>query len=73
MMPEMDGLEVIRHIRKRRDIPIIMLTARGDDADRIVGLEMGADDYLPKPFNVLELIARVKSLLRRHGGEVKEG
>lgn len=65
MMPDMDGLEVIRRVRARRDIPIIMLTARGDDTDRIVGLEMGADDYVTKPFNPRELLARVRALLRR--------
>ncbi|MBS1221902.1 MAG: transcriptional regulator, partial [Proteobacteria bacterium] len=60
-----DGLVLCRTLRARSPIPIIMLTARGDDTDRIVGLEMGADDYLPKPFNPRELLARIKSILRR--------
>jgi two-component system OmpR family response regulator len=65
MLPGRDGLELARDLRARSDIPIIMLTARGDDTDRIVGLEMGADDYLPKPFNPRELLARIKTVLRR--------
>ncbi len=65
MMPGMDGLEVCRRIRKRWDVPVLMLTARGDETDRIVGLEIGADDYLPKPFNPRELLARLKAILRR--------
>lgn len=65
MLPGDDGLVLCRTLRARSQIPIIMLTARGDDTDRIVGLEMGADDYLPKPFNPRELLARVKSILRR--------
>jgi DNA-binding response OmpR family regulator len=65
MMPEMDGLEVCRILRKETDIPVVMLTARGDDVDRIVGLELGADDYITKPFNPRELVARVKAVLRR--------
>src|SRR5439155_807781 len=65
MMPEIDGLEVCRRLRKENDLPIIMLTARGDDVDKIVGLELGADDYLTKPFNPRELVARVKAVLRR--------
>jgi len=65
MMPGMDGLEVCRRIRKRSDVPVVMLTARGDETDRIVGLEVGADDYLPKPFNPRELLARIKAILRR--------
>ncbi len=68
MLPEMDGFELCRTIRKDSDIPIIMLTARGDVMDRVVGLELGADDYLPKPFEPRELVARVQSLLRRRGG-----
>ncbi|MBI2953176.1 MAG: response regulator transcription factor [Chloroflexi bacterium] len=71
MMPEMDGWEVCRHLRKEGDIPIIMLTARGDDVDRIVGLELGADDYMSKPFNPRELVARVKAVLRRYRYESK--
>ena len=65
MMPGKDGLEVLRDIRALHDIPIIMLTAKGDETDRIVGLELGADDYLAKPFNPRELLARIKAILRR--------
>lgn len=65
MLPGMDGLEVCRKVRAESDVPIIMLTARGDDIDKIVGLELGADDYLTKPFNPRELVARVKAILRR--------
>ena len=65
MLPEMDGFELCRTIRRESDIPIVMLTARGDVMDRIVGLEIGADDYVPKPFDPRELAARVKSVLRR--------
>jgi len=65
MLPDIDGFEVCRRLRARSSIPILMLTARGDDTDRIVGLEIGADDYLPKPFEPRELLARVKALLRR--------
>lgn len=67
MLPGDDGLVLCRELRARSDIPIIMLTARGDDTDRIVGLEIGADDYLPKPFNPRELLARIKVVLRRTG------
>lgn len=65
MLPDLDGLEVCRQLRARSNIPILMLTARGEDTDRIVGLELGADDYLPKPFNPRELQARLKAILRR--------
>jgi two-component system OmpR family response regulator len=65
MLPGEDGISLCRALRARSDVPIIMLTARGGDADRIVGLELGADDYVPKPFNPRELLARVKSVLRR--------
>jgi len=65
MMPKKDGLEVLKEIRKAFAVPVIMLTARGEDADRIVGLEVGADDYLPKPFNPRELLARMRAVLRR--------
>ena len=65
MLPDGDGFEVCRRIRASSDVPVIMLTARGDDADRIVGLELGADDYLPKPFNPRELLARMRAVLRR--------
>lgn len=66
MMPGLDGWEVCRRLRKDSDVPIIILTARGDDVDRIVGLELGADDYVTKPFNPRELVARVKAVLRRY-------
>jgi len=65
MLPEIDGWEVCRRIRRDSDVPIIMLTARTDDVDKIVGLELGADDYLSKPFNPRELVARIKAVLRR--------
>jgi two-component system alkaline phosphatase synthesis response regulator PhoP len=65
MLPEVDGWEVCRRIRARSDLPILMLTARDDDVDKIVGLELGADDYLTKPFNPRELVARIKAILRR--------
>ncbi len=65
MLPELDGLEVCRTLRRERDVPIIMLTARDAEVDRVVGLELGADDYVVKPFSVRELMARVKSVLRR--------
>ncbi len=65
MLPEMDGFEVCKIIRKQSDIPIIMLTARGEVMDRVVGLELGADDYLPKPFEPRELVARIQSILKR--------
>jgi DNA-binding response OmpR family regulator len=65
MLPELDGFEVCRRTRAKSDVPIIMLTARDEDVDKIVGLELGADDYLTKPFNPRELVARVKAILRR--------
>ena len=65
MLPDMDGLEVCREIRKSNQIPILMLTARGEVMDRIIGLELGADDYLPKPFEPRELVARIQNILRR--------
>jgi len=65
MLPEIDGWEVCRRIRATRDLPIIMLTARDDDIDKILGLELGADDYMTKPFNPRELVARVRAILRR--------
>ncbi len=65
MMPGMSGLDVLKKIRLNSSVPVIMLTARGDDIDRIIGLEFGADDYLPKPFNPRELQARIKAILRR--------
>jgi two-component system, OmpR family, phosphate regulon response regulator OmpR len=66
MLPDMDGLEVCRRLRARLDTPVLMLTARGDAIDRIVGLELGADDYLPKPFEPRELLARLRAIMRRH-------
>jgi len=66
MMPQMDGFEVLKRLRKESDIPVIMLTARGEETDRIVGLEMGADDYLPKTFSSRELLARLRAVTRRH-------
>jgi DNA-binding response OmpR family regulator len=69
MLPEMDGFALCRAIRAESDIPIVMLTARGELSDRVVGLEIGADDYLPKPFEPRELLARVKALLRRAAPE----
>jgi DNA-binding response OmpR family regulator len=69
MLPEIDGWEVCRRIRRESDVPIIMLTARTDDIDKIVGLELGADDYLSKPFNPRELVARIKAVLRRAAPE----
>ncbi len=72
MLPGDDGLVLCRNLRARSLIPIIMLTARGDDTDRIIGLEMGADDYLPKPFNPRELLARIKGVLRRSRNPVGE-
>jgi DNA-binding response OmpR family regulator len=65
MLPSIDGFEVCRRIRARHPVPIVMLTARGDDNDRVVGLEIGADDYVPKPFNPRELLARMRAVLRR--------
>jgi DNA-binding response OmpR family regulator len=68
MLPDADGFEVCRLVRAQSDLPILMLTARGDETDRIVGLELGADDYLPKPFNPRELLARLRAILRRRTG-----
>lgn len=65
MLPGLSGIEVLKKLRQQGDLPVIMLTARGDDVDRIVGLEIGADDYLAKPFNPRELVARIKAILRR--------
>ena len=65
MLPGMDGFEVLKHIRRQTDVPVLMLTARGDEADRIVGLEIGADDYLPKTFSTRELLARLRAVTRR--------
>src|SRR5690348_4270730 len=65
MLPDMGGLEVLRNLRLKSNVPVLILTARGEDVDRIVGLEIGADDYLPKPFNPRELLARIRAILRR--------
>src|ERR1700746_1380553 len=65
MLPGMDGFEVLKRIRRQSDVPVLMLTARGDEADRIVGLEIGADDYLPKTFSTRELLARLRAVTRR--------
>lgn len=67
MLPGMDGIEVCRRLRERRPLPVIMLTARGEESDRVLGLEVGADDYLTKPFSPRELVARVQAVLRRAG------
>jgi two-component system, OmpR family, response regulator CpxR len=67
MLPGMNGFDILREIRRTSDVPVILLTARGEDIDRIVGLELGADDYLPKPFNPRELAARIHAVLRRSG------
>ena len=72
MLPDIDGIEVCRRIRRSSDVPILMLTARDEDVDKIIGLEVGADDYLTKPFNPRELVARVKSILRRAAPERRE-
>jgi two-component system response regulator CpxR len=66
MLPGIDGFEILRRLRQKSKVPVIMLTARGEDVDRIVGLELGADDYLPKPFNPRELAARIRAILRRY-------
>ena len=73
MLPDVDGLEVCRRVRSRRDVPVIMLTALGGEADRVVGLERGADDYVTKPFSPRELVLRVESVLRRAGDHSKGG
>ena len=71
MLPDTDGFEICRKVRSTSDIPIIMLTAKGEETDRIVGLELGADDYLPKPFSPRELLARLKAILRRSQGRLQ--
>jgi len=73
MLPDGDGLDLCRRIRAQSDIPILMLTARGDPTDRVVGLELGADDYLPKPFEPRELLARLRAILRRRRTSVADG
>ena len=72
MLPDIDGLEVCKRVRQTSDVPILMLTARDEDVDKIIGLEVGADDYLTKPFNPRELVARIKSILRRSAPERRE-
>ena len=72
MLPDLDGIEVCKRIRQDSDVPILMLTARDEDVDKIIGLEVGADDYLTKPFNPRELVARVKSILRRSAPERRQ-
>ena len=66
MLPGIDGFEILRRLRQQSQVPVMMLTARGEDVDRIVGLDLGADDYLPKPFNPRELVARIRAILRRY-------
>jgi two-component system alkaline phosphatase synthesis response regulator PhoP len=73
MLPEVDGLDVCRELRRSSQVPIIMITARAEEVDRVVGLELGADDYVCKPFSVRELLARIKAVLRRASGEANEG
>jgi two-component system response regulator CpxR len=73
MLPGMSGFEVLRHIRASSAVPVLMLTARGEEIDRIIGLEMGADDYLPKPFNPRELLARIRAIQRRGEAHLIEG
>ena len=72
MLPDLDGFEVCRRIRGRSEVPVLMLTARGDETDRVVGLEIGADDYLPKPFNPRELLARIRAIIRRRRGPLAD-
>lgn len=72
MLPKLTGLEVCQQIREFSDVPVIMLTAKGEDMDKILGLEYGADDYITKPFNILEVKARIKAIIRRTGTKVKE-
>lgn len=72
MLPKLDGFEVCQQIREFSDVPIVMLTAKGDDMDKILGLEYGADDYITKPFNILEVKARIKAIMRRTGKKEKE-
>jgi len=73
MLPGLDGFEILKRLRAESQVPVLMLTARGQDVDRIVGLELGADDYLPKPFNPRELSARVKAILRRTEAKANRG
>jgi DNA-binding response OmpR family regulator len=71
MLPDVDGLDICRALRAKSDMPVLMLTARGDPLDRVVGLELGADDYLPKPFEPRELLARLRAILRRRSGQAQ--
>ena len=74
MMPKLNGIDALRQIREQSDVPVIMLTARGDDIDRVLGLEFGADDYVPKPCTPRELVARIRAILRRtEGGSPRSG
>ena len=73
MLPDTDGLSLARELRPQQDVPIIMLSARGDTVDRIVGLEVGADDYIPKPFDPRELLARIRAILRRQQDTISRG
>jgi len=73
MLPDIDGFEVLRRLRRESDIPVLMLTSRGDETDRIVGLEIGADDYLPKTFSTRELLARLRAVTRRSFSVIKKG
>jgi two-component system response regulator CpxR len=73
MMPGINGIEVLRRVRQESSIPIIMLTARGDDTDRIIGLELGADDYVPKPCTARELTARIRAILKRVNNSIRDG
>ena len=72
MLPGEHGLAIAKRLKKKKDLPIIILSAQGEDIDRIVGLEIGADDYLPKPFNPRELLARIRAVLRRSNGKIEE-
>ena len=72
MLPDIDGIEVCKRVRQHSDVPILMLTARDEDVDKIIGLEVGADDYLTKPFNPRELVARIHSILRRSTPERRD-
>ena len=72
MLPKMDGFEVCQQIREFSNVPIVMLTAKGEDMDKILGLEYGADDYITKPFNILEVKARIKAIMRRAGSNQEE-
>lgn len=72
MLPKLDGFQVCQQVREFSDVPIVMLTAKGDDMDKILGLEYGADDYITKPFNILEVKARIKAIMRRTGRQTEE-